>query len=240
MVAGYNRGWEGNLPTIGQRWQQRDDRAATVSWTHSFRPNLLNEFRSGFGLNNNPINFDLSLGSTQHGLDIVKELGLGGAGARPAGHQRNSEHDIQQRHDGSESISLAKKGYRTHSEELQDQLSWFRGKPHAEIRNQRAARRVRRVRRQYKSLRQRAILRPVHRASLTLISCWAFRRPPSRAFPPVEVDRNRWSYDFFAADDIKLSPKLTLNLGVRYELHLNWRENNNLMSLFDIEVGQAS
>ena len=43
----YNRPWEGNLPTIGQRWQQRDDRAATVSWTHSFRPNLLNEFRWG-------------------------------------------------------------------------------------------------------------------------------------------------------------------------------------------------
>ena len=36
-------------------------------YTHSFRPNLLNEFRWGFGLNNNPINFDLGLGSTQHG-----------------------------------------------------------------------------------------------------------------------------------------------------------------------------
>src|SRR5262249_21708805 len=33
----YNRVWEGNLPTIGQRWQQRDDRAATVSHNHRFR-----------------------------------------------------------------------------------------------------------------------------------------------------------------------------------------------------------
>jgi hypothetical protein len=77
-VRGYNRRWEGNLPTIGQRWQQRDDRAATISYSHSFRSNLLNEFRWGFGLNNNPINFDLNLGSTQHGLQLVKDLGLVG------------------------------------------------------------------------------------------------------------------------------------------------------------------
>jgi hypothetical protein len=74
----YNRPWEGNLPTIGLRWQQRDDRAATASWTHSFRPDLLNEARWGFSLNNNPINFDFSKGSTQHGLDIVRDLGLVG------------------------------------------------------------------------------------------------------------------------------------------------------------------
>src|SRR2546430_9923269 len=29
----------------------------------------------------------------------------------------------------------------------------------------------------------------------------------------------------------------SLNLGVRYELHLNWRENHDLMSLFDIKSG---
>jgi len=77
-VRGFNRVWEGNLPTIGQRWQQRDDRAATISYTHSFRPNLLNELRWGFGLNNNPINFDLNLGSTQHGAQLVQDLGLVG------------------------------------------------------------------------------------------------------------------------------------------------------------------
>jgi hypothetical protein len=60
----------------------------------------------------------------------------------------------------------------------------------------------------------------------------------ARAFPPVEVARNRWSYDFFATDDFKVSPKLTLNLGVRYELHLNWKENHGLMSLFDIASGK--
>jgi hypothetical protein len=60
----------------------------------------------------------------------------------------------------------------------------------------------------------------------------------ARAFPPIEVARNRWSYDFFAADDWKLTPKLTVNLGVRYELHFGWRENSGLMSLFDIGSGK--
>ena len=88
-MRGYSRNWEGNLPTIGQRWQQRDDRAATISYTHSFRPNLLNELRWGFGLNNNPINYDLNLGSTQHGLAVGEGLGTGGPGAESAGHQRH-------------------------------------------------------------------------------------------------------------------------------------------------------
>jgi hypothetical protein len=40
---------------------------------------------------------------------------------------------------------------------------------------------------------------------------------------PVE-SRSRWSMTSPRTDDFKLWPKLTLNLGVRYELHLNWRE----------------
>src|SRR5262249_52730142 len=59
-----------------------------------------------------------------------------------------------------------------------------------------------------------------------------------RAFPPVRVDRNRWSHDFFVADDFKISPKLTVNAGVRYELHMPWRENADRLALFDISSGK--
>ena len=41
----------------------------------------------------------------------------------------------------------------------------------------------------------------------------------SRAFAPLKVVRNRSQYDFYVNDDFKLSSKLTLNLGVRYEYH---------------------
>ncbi|HKA01416.1 MAG TPA: hypothetical protein VKE70_33110, partial [Candidatus Solibacter sp.] len=59
----------------------------------------------------------------------------------------------------------------------------------------------------------------------------------ARAFAPIERDRNRWQYDLYAIDDFKVSSKLTLNLGFRYELHLPWRENHDLMAMFDTGTG---
>lgn len=59
----------------------------------------------------------------------------------------------------------------------------------------------------------------------------------ARAFPPVEFDANRWQYDMFALDDFKVSRSLTLNIGLRYELHLPWRENHNRAAMFDVGTG---
>ena len=235
-VRGYNRNWEGNLPTIGQRWQQRDDRAATSSYSHSFRPNLLNEFRWGFGLNNNPINFDLNLGSTQHGLQLVKDLGLVGLAPNLPDVNGILRLTFNNGMTGLNQYPWRKKGYRTHSEEFQEHLSWFKGRHNLKF-----------------GFNMLWAEWDDFGASDNLFGKVGFTSrftgnpyadfllgiptTAARAFPPVEVARNRWSYDFFAADDFKISPKLTLNLGVRYELHLNWRENHDLMSLFDIKSG---
>src|SRR5258708_5490088 len=113
----YNRPFEGNLPTIGQRWQQRDDRAATASWTHTFRPNLLNEMRWGFGLNNNPINFDFGKGTTQHGLALVNELGLVGLAPNLPDINGILNMSFSNGMTGLYQYPWRKKGYRTHSEE---------------------------------------------------------------------------------------------------------------------------
>jgi outer membrane receptor protein involved in Fe transport len=60
----------------------------------------------------------------------------------------------------------------------------------------------------------------------------------SRAFGPVRVDRLRYQYDFFAVDDFKVSPSLTINLGLRYEYHPVWKEEAGLGSMFDIASGK--
>ncbi|HSB16946.1 MAG TPA: carboxypeptidase regulatory-like domain-containing protein [Bryobacteraceae bacterium] len=233
----YNRPWEGNLPTIGLRWQQRDDRAATTSWTHSFRPTLLNEFRWGFGLNNNPINYDFGKGSTQHGVDLVKELGL--VGLAPDLPDINGILNITFNNGmtGLYQYPWRKKGYRTHTEEIQDHVSWFKGRHNLKFG-------FYLLRAEYDDFGASGNLfgnvRFTDRFTGQPYADFLLGLPTtaSRAFPPVEVARNRWSYDFFATDDFKLSPKLTVNVGVRYELHLNWRENNGLMSLFDIKSGK--
>lgn len=51
-------------------------------------------------------------------------------------------------------------------------------------------------------------------------------------------ERQRWAYDFFATDNLKVTPKLTLTLGLRYELHPWWIELNGRQSNFDLKTGR--
>lgn len=47
------------------------------------------------------------------------------------------------------------------------------------------------------------------------------------ASPTGNVGNRQWRTAFYFQDDFKLSPKLTLNLGLRYELDQPWNEQNN-------------
>ena len=67
-------GYENTLPPVGQRDQLRNTRSAVVSYTHSFSPTVLNEFRSGFTRMRNFFEPDLI------GRDILKQVGIEGIG----------------------------------------------------------------------------------------------------------------------------------------------------------------
>ena len=51
------------------------------------------------------------------------------------------------------------------------------------------------------------------------------------------VDYNRNIYAFFAQDDLKISPRLTLNLGLRYELFGTVKADHNEQANFDFSCG---
>jgi hypothetical protein len=70
---------------------------------------------------------------------------------------------------------------------------------------------------------------------LGVSSQWAWQSP-------VTVSMRAWSMGGFVQDDWKLGNKLTVNLGLRYELSPPWYERNNKMGIFDIDTtpGQAS
>ncbi|HXQ25769.1 MAG TPA: TonB-dependent receptor [Candidatus Acidoferrales bacterium] len=48
---------------------------------------------------------------------------------------------------------------------------------------------------------------------------------------------SNWAYALFVQDDIRLTRKLTINLGLRYELNTVIKEQNNLLGNFDPNVG---
>ena len=51
------------------------------------------------------------------------------------------------------------------------------------------------------------------------------------------IDYHHQVYAFYAQDDWKVTPKLTLNLGLRYELFTTIKERNNELGTFDLSTG---
>ncbi|MBI4873496.1 MAG: TonB-dependent receptor [Acidobacteria bacterium] len=64
---------------------------------------------------------------------------------------------------------------------------------------------------------------------LGLASQWAWQSP-------VIVSMRAYSLGFYAQDDWKVGKRLTVNLGVRYEVSPPWYENYNKMGNFDIDT----
>ena len=50
--------------------------------------------------------------------------------------------------------------------------------------------------------------------------------------------RSRWTYDFFVQDDWKIRRDLTINLGLRYDIHPGWFEQNNRLAMFHVPSGK--
>lgn len=60
----------------------------------------------------------------------------------------------------------------------------------------------------------------------------------ARSFPNF-VDRElRWSYDLFVTDEFKISPTVTMSVGLRYELHPVAKNVDGYNSIFDIGTGK--
>jgi hypothetical protein len=238
----YNRTYEGNLPTIGRRIQQRDNRALAGSWTHTFRPTMLNEFRYGFALNNNPVEGPIN------GPSIVQELGL--VGLAPNLPDISGILKVNWAGIGLTGITqpdYTRPGFRNFLQDFQDHISWFRGKHNMKFG-------VNMTRIEWDSLNANANLFGSVTFSNRFTSLnqaaaanggghpyadflLGIPTNTARAFPPVLVDRTRWQYDFYFNDDWKLSQRLTVNIGLRYELHNPWREEGGLTSMFDIGSG---
>lgn len=228
----YSRDFEANLPTIGQRWQTRDTRAFNLSYTHSLRPNLVSESRWGFAWNDNPRHGPLL------GKEVVQFLGITGlANNLP---DINGLLDVQFQGLGITRVTQTQwrhPGFLNFAQQWQQHLNWYRGR-HS-LKSGFALSRVR-FEDEQAPVALFGDVRFSNRYTGHPYADFLLGIPTTsaRAFPQVAISRLRWATDLFVTDDFKVTPRLTLNIGMRYELHPSYTEENGLQSNFDIETGK--
>jgi hypothetical protein len=231
--------WQGGLPTIGLSQSGRPTRSAGFSYTHIFSSTLLNEFRGGLAYNNIPNVPPLN------GPKEAQALGLTGLAPNLPnlpGLPSVSFSGIALT--GISESAYGNPDYLNFVQNFQDNVSWFRGRHDIKMGVD-----IRRV--EYDNYVNNAALF----GSMTFSNQYSsggvsgqgnpyadfllgLPTTTSIAYPSLYQKANRWQYAAFVQDNFKVTPNLTLYLGIRYELLNPWHENDNRISTFDIATGK--
>lgn len=223
--------WE-SLPTIKDRFRRwRTLRAATVAYTHTIRPNLLNEFRWGTSFD------DLPNRSRIDGKALVGELGIRGlapdlpsAGLIPRVDFTNL---------GLSPIAVIGDCVpcgRDLIQQFLNHVTWIRGSHNLKMGLQ-VFRGYTNEIRQGAGLFGNATFSNQFTGHTYADFLLGIPTTLARNFPAIEPQRFNWTYAGFIQDDWKATRRLTLNLGLRYQLYTGWREQNGRQAAFDIASG---
>ena len=232
MHQSTNPVWEGNLPAFGMRRQLRQNKAITFSWTRLMGSSLVNEFRAGHNYNNNPLAGPLS------GLEVVQSLGLVGLAPNlpdVGGVFKTSFPTLGIT--GLSQIDWRNPGFLNRTNQVQNQTTWLKGthsiKGGVEFRKtdfeEIAA---------SGNLFGNATFNGSYTGHPYADFLLGIPNTMARAFPPVPTIKSRRVYDFFAQDDWKITRDLTLNLGLRYDVHPGWVAEDDRLAMFDIPSGK--
>ncbi|HEV3198841.1 MAG TPA: carboxypeptidase regulatory-like domain-containing protein [Bryobacteraceae bacterium] len=227
-------------PFIGLGLIQRDIQDYTVanSYTKIITPTVVNEVRGGINYENNFAHGNLTLGqfmqSVGFNADEIKAWGnvVGPAEIDTYGHIAISLGNFAGIGNGGRSI------YRPldqHLVTIGDTLTWQKGKHSLKfgadlVRNTAldgftANRGSPRGLLTYSGTGIAAMTNFLLGLAPNTVSYVSALRPP--------MDVYNWEHGYFVQDEWRVTPKLTLNLGMRYELVTPFIENNNLIVNFD-------
>jgi hypothetical protein len=218
----------GSMPTYGTQNQSRYSNVYGLAFTYMITPSLVSESRWGYSSDNTPLAGPINglqqvqtLGLTGlapnlpslTGMYTVGWSGLGLTGIGGAGFQCNPC-NFDPVHNGQES------------------LSWFHGRHSVKTGFQ--------IRRDdYETyavssglfgndtFSNRFTGYPYSDFLLGLPSTAA------RVFPPLKQSATNLIYGLYIQDEFRVTRKLTLNYGMRYEYKTPWTEANNYLSVFD-------
>lgn len=201
-----NLALEGNLPTIGRRSQLRNLRSGVISDTHLFQPTLINEFRLGFQRSRNAFH------GPQRGIDVLNSVGIEGVSNVPDAYGIPVVNIT-----GVQSLTQIQEAANIEqSKQLSDALTWVRGrhtiKSGLDVR-----------------------LQDPNNVSVPIgtYGTYSFNgnytgqgyadfllgipQQTAKTFPAPPSYRRQYEYGFFVNDDFRLGPRLTAQLGLRYE-----------------------
>jgi hypothetical protein len=220
-------------------------RSVAASWTHLFRPNLTNEFRLGY----NRVNSQrLQVNSDKTSAELLgNTIGFPGVPnvSQNGGLPQLTFSDVSTI--GSPTFLPSHEIQNSYS--LLDNLSWVRGKHSWKFGTE--------IRTEEFTIFQPAAPRgtldfgntftgnPAATAPAATISLGGSGFASFLAGLPDggsinnlhNIDYHRPVSAFYAQDDWKVTPKLTLNLGLRYELFATIKERHNQQGTFDLSTG---
>ncbi|MEX2261795.1 MAG: TonB-dependent receptor [Bryobacteraceae bacterium] len=218
------------LTTMGDDRTLEKSRSLVAAHNFVIRPTLVNEFRAGYSDSPREADFGPD-GSSLDGPALVRELGI--TGLRPDPPDVASVPDI-----GILGFQLTgrRRGGTTLSRAFQftDSLTWMRGrhtfKFGADLRRLRTTDLVSFFHGDnLGEYRFSGVISGNPTADLLL----GYPQWTRVANTGPDIDGVAWHQGFFAQDDFKVNPRLTLNLGVRYEYHPPFFDSNLQITNFD-------
>jgi len=229
-----NPTWESGLPSLSIRQQLRVVKHFLVSDTHVFSPTLINEARFGISFNTNPY-YPAAL----DGKVFIQKAGLTNVtrdGTIP------DVHDIPNLtfSQGGGIQGIQPINERFYNEDLtyqwQDTLSKISGKHSIRMGVEINEWVFKDQNQQVNVLGQFDF---TGRYTGSNFADFLLGIPSSMSRSPYALYREDKSvgYDLFFQDNYKISGRLTLNLGIRYELHLPWNTSGGRLSAFDVASG---
>ena len=224
----WGRPYDGNIPTIGQRDLMVDTRHYAFSYTHILKPNLLNEFTVGM------VKRPADRYPAPYGNAVDSELGLQGLVAGIPNLHGIPAVSFSNLTMTGLSVQYTQMIYRSGPVyEFRNVVNYFIGHHSIKVGTN--------LSRDYWDM---STASPSLFGSLSFSNLFTgftyadfmlgYTTSSSIAYPPVEAHMRRTNYEFYGTDSFKVSPSLTLDLGLRYEIHTPWSDRDGLISAFGI------
>jgi hypothetical protein len=241
----YSQGFQGNPLTnsvaiLGNTTSNAPTHNLVAGWTHTFSPSLLNELRLGGNwiTVDTGVNFDSSIGNLGTSLGIANAnvvgpglMGLAFGGGQPSGPLTGTLTNIGN--------SVVHQHFATTVTQLDDGVVITHGK-HVfkagfQLWNYRINVFYSGNNGEFGSIIYNGAFSGDAGADFFL----GYPSATGRGIPPSNTWHQRnWTIAGYGQDDWRITPTLTLNLGLRYEAHTPWYEVNNRQSNFGLTSGQ--